>query len=377
MEKNIYINTPLCFVQSYHNSNRHKEAYDIMHYFPKNEIYEARELILSLVKDIQLVEDLNKENNNLYYLYNVMRTNFLKLKRQIPTFAIANIYSIPKALLSGIDISSNTSTIPVSSYNNKDDISGNDEDNLFQNPSPSTEGFLALTPPLSSSDRSSPKEENEYKNSEEEDLLKSFGLKSNSMDCSNIFSILSLLQNNIIENNIMNVDNLKNENFSEFPKEFKTMIPSNNDFNNIDQQYRISLLQSILTNITFNQQKNPNLLSNFIPSNNININNISRHNELFENDFAKILPQQRASRNEENTIASYLLSSKKIDDKPFKCDFESCLKTFSNKHLLKKHQFTHTGIRPHGCTYCGKKFSRKDNCLRHERSHGNDISKVL
>uniref|UniRef100_A0A0K0DYL6 C2H2-type domain-containing protein n=1 Tax=Strongyloides stercoralis TaxID=6248 RepID=A0A0K0DYL6_STRER len=376
MEKNIYINTLLCFVQNYHNYNRFKEAYDIINYFSMKEVYEAKELITSLAKDIPVVEDLDEKNNNLYYLYNVMRTSFLKLKRQIPIFVIANIYSIPKALLSRMDIFSNISTTPVSLFN-MDDVRWSDKDKFHQNPSSSNEGFLALTPPLSSSDSSSPKVENEYKSIKEEDLLKSLDLKSNFMDGISFFSILSLLQNNSIENNINNVDNFKFNNTTGFSKEFGEAIISNNDSNNLNQQYHISLLQPILTNLTSNQYKNLNMLPNLMASSNININNISYSNESLENNLAKIFHLQSESKNEDSALSNYLLTSKKIDDKPFKCDFESCLKTFSNKHLLKKHQFTHTGIRPHSCTYCGKKFSRKDNCLRHERSHGNESSKVL
>ncbi|CEF68970.1 Zinc finger, C2H2 domain and Zinc finger C2H2-type/integrase DNA-binding domain and Zinc finger, C2H2-like domain-containing protein [Strongyloides ratti] len=306
-----------------------------------------------------------------------MRTSFLKLKRQIPIFVIANVYSIPKALLSGMDISSNISTTPVSSFN-RSDVRWSDEDKLYQNPSSSNEGFLALTPPLSSSDSSSPKKESEYKDKRDEDLLKSLDLTSNLMDGVSFFSILSLLQNTSTENNINNVDNINFDKTTGFTKELNEVVVSNNDFNNINQQYHISLLQPILTNLTSNYQyKNFNTLSSLMTSNNININNISYCNESLENNLAKILHLQNGSTTENNTISNYLLSSKKIDDKPFKCDFESCLKTFSNKHLLKKHQFTHTGIRPHSCTYCGKKFSRKDNCLRHERSHGNESSKFL
>ncbi|KAI6241684.1 hypothetical protein M3Y99_00330000 [Aphelenchoides fujianensis] len=56
-------------------------------------------------------------------------------------------------------------------------------------------------------------------------------------------------------------------------------------------------------------------------------------------------------------------------DKPFACSQPNCKKRFSNKFLLKKHQFIHTGLRPHSCPFCSKQFNRKDNCLRHKKTH--------
>uniref|UniRef100_A0A7I4Z2U9 Zinc finger domain containing protein n=1 Tax=Haemonchus contortus TaxID=6289 RepID=A0A7I4Z2U9_HAECO len=56
-------------------------------------------------------------------------------------------------------------------------------------------------------------------------------------------------------------------------------------------------------------------------------------------------------------------------DKPFICEHTNCNKRFANKFLLKKHQFIHTGLRPHTCPYCSKRFNRKDNLLRHKKTH--------
>uniref|UniRef100_A0A0K0D2H8 C2H2-type domain-containing protein n=1 Tax=Angiostrongylus cantonensis TaxID=6313 RepID=A0A0K0D2H8_ANGCA len=56
-------------------------------------------------------------------------------------------------------------------------------------------------------------------------------------------------------------------------------------------------------------------------------------------------------------------------DKPFICEHANCHKRFANKFLLKKHQFIHTGLRPHTCPYCSKRFNRKDNLLRHKKTH--------
>ncbi|VDM75676.1 unnamed protein product [Strongylus vulgaris] len=58
-----------------------------------------------------------------------------------------------------------------------------------------------------------------------------------------------------------------------------------------------------------------------------------------------------------------------LRDKPFICEHANCNKRFANKFLLKKHQFIHTGLRPHTCPYCSKRFNRKDNLLRHKKTH--------
>ncbi|CAL2052840.1 unnamed protein product [Caenorhabditis brenneri] len=56
-------------------------------------------------------------------------------------------------------------------------------------------------------------------------------------------------------------------------------------------------------------------------------------------------------------------------EKPFICMHNHCGKRFANKFLLKKHMFIHTGLRPHTCPHCHKKFNRKDNLLRHKKTH--------
>ncbi|CDW53939.1 Zinc finger protein [Trichuris trichiura] len=55
--------------------------------------------------------------------------------------------------------------------------------------------------------------------------------------------------------------------------------------------------------------------------------------------------------------------------KPYACQHANCNKRFANKFLLKKHEFIHTGERPHQCPYCCKRFNRKDNLLRHKKTH--------
>jgi hypothetical protein len=85
--------------------------------------------------------------------------------------------------------------------------------------------------------------------------------------------------------------------------------------------------------------------------------------------------QYRRSRSETQTdgriIQKTILSktSSTGEHKPWVCHHDNCAKTFANKFLLKKHEFIHTGERPHQCPYCTKKFNRKDNLLRHKKTH--------
>lgn len=46
----------------------------------------------------------------------------------------------------------------------------------------------------------------------------------------------------------------------------------------------------------------------------------------------------------------------KDSEKPFSCGQANCTKRFANKFLLKKHQFIHTGLRPHICPFCAKRY---------------------
>lgn len=54
----------------------------------------------------------------------------------------------------------------------------------------------------------------------------------------------------------------------------------------------------------------------------------------------------------------------------FRC--EECIKDFSTRAILRRHQQIHTGVRDHKCSYCTKAFLRKSHLVRHERAHRNE-----
>lgn len=53
--------------------------------------------------------------------------------------------------------------------------------------------------------------------------------------------------------------------------------------------------------------------------------------------------------------------------KPHKCNL--CPKRFSRKMLLKQHMRTHSGEKPYECDLCGKKFADRSNMTLHHRLH--------
>ncbi|XP_034049927.1 zinc finger protein 408 isoform X3 [Thalassophryne amazonica] len=54
-------------------------------------------------------------------------------------------------------------------------------------------------------------------------------------------------------------------------------------------------------------------------------------------------------------------------ERRYRCS--SCTKSFFQLCHLKKHQFTHTDIKPFSCQYCGKNYSSAESYKAHELSH--------
>ena len=65
------------------------------------------------------------------------------------------------------------------------------------------------------------------------------------------------------------------------------------------------------------------------------------------------------------------LSSIHLNNKPFKCQFPNCNKSYINKSLLNIHYISHTGNRQFICRICGKKFIEKSNLRIHLKTHSN------
>ncbi|PAV88293.1 hypothetical protein WR25_13151 [Diploscapter pachys] len=83
---------------------------------------------------------------------------------------------------------------------------------------------------------------------------------------------------------------------------------------------------------------------------------------LEDDDFEP--PKRKRGRRRKDEVANDTDS-----DRIYVCSRSECQKRFANKFLLKKHEFIHTGMKPHICHYCGKGFNRKDNLIRHVRTH--------
>ncbi|XP_070556719.1 zinc finger protein PLAG1-like [Ptychodera flava] len=61
-------------------------------------------------------------------------------------------------------------------------------------------------------------------------------------------------------------------------------------------------------------------------------------------------------------------------ERPFQCAHTDCKKAFVSKYKLMRHMATHSPLKVHTCTYCDKKFHRKDHLKNHLHTH--DPNKV-
>ncbi|GFR09044.1 hypothetical protein TNCT_212981 [Trichonephila clavata] len=60
---------------------------------------------------------------------------------------------------------------------------------------------------------------------------------------------------------------------------------------------------------------------------------------------------------------------KREGERPFACDHHKCGKTFTRNEELTRHKRIHTGVRPHQCSLCLKRFGRRDHLKKHIKTH--------
>ncbi len=56
-------------------------------------------------------------------------------------------------------------------------------------------------------------------------------------------------------------------------------------------------------------------------------------------------------------------------EKPFKCDWQNCDRSFARSDELARHKRTHTGEKRFGCPLCGRRFMRSDHLTKHAKRH--------
>ena len=58
-------------------------------------------------------------------------------------------------------------------------------------------------------------------------------------------------------------------------------------------------------------------------------------------------------------------------NRPFKCPFPNCEKSYSIQSRLHSHLKIHSAIKPYICKICNKGFNEKGNLKTHQRFHSN------
>ncbi|KAI8063089.1 hypothetical protein BDF21DRAFT_428647 [Thamnidium elegans] len=52
-------------------------------------------------------------------------------------------------------------------------------------------------------------------------------------------------------------------------------------------------------------------------------------------------------------------------ERPYACQYKPCSWKFARPHDLKRHELQHSGLKPHGCSFCHRRFARSDALKRH------------
>lgn len=56
-------------------------------------------------------------------------------------------------------------------------------------------------------------------------------------------------------------------------------------------------------------------------------------------------------------------------EKPFKCTWPDCNRSFARSDELARHKRSHTGERKFECPLCSRKFMRSDHLTKHAKRH--------
>lgn len=56
-------------------------------------------------------------------------------------------------------------------------------------------------------------------------------------------------------------------------------------------------------------------------------------------------------------------------EKPFKCVWPDCKRSFARSDELARHKRSHTGERKFECPLCSRKFMRSDHLTKHAKRH--------